>query len=75
MSQAMGKIVAGYGNMLTAQFDSDVRQNEVAYVVSGECGLTVCKCKTRKNTKCNDNGRQPAKQTNLLHSNHLLMFK
>lgn len=36
MSQATGKIVAGYGNMLTASFDTDVRQNEVAYVVSGE---------------------------------------
>ena len=39
MSHAMGRIVAGYGNMLTAQFDSDVRQNEVAYVVSGESRL------------------------------------
>ncbi|MBN1104137.1 MAG: V-type ATP synthase subunit A [Deltaproteobacteria bacterium] len=36
MSHAMGKIVAGYGNMLTASFDTSVRQNEVAYVVSEE---------------------------------------
>lgn len=39
MSQAMGKIVAGYGNMLTAYFDTNVRQNEVAYVVTGDSRL------------------------------------
>ncbi len=31
-----GKVVAGYGNMITASFDSNVRQNEVAYVVTGD---------------------------------------
>jgi len=41
MSHAMGKIVAGYGNMLTASFDTNVRQNEVAYVVS-EQGRMKC---------------------------------
>ncbi len=39
MSRAMGKIVAGYGNMLTATFDTNVRQNEVAYVVTGDSRL------------------------------------
>jgi len=39
MSQALGKVVAGYGNMLTASFDTNVRQNEVAYVVTGESRL------------------------------------
>lgn len=39
MSQALGKVVAGYGNMLTALFDSNVRQNEVAYVVTGDSRL------------------------------------
>lgn len=32
----MGKVVAGYGNMITASFESNVRQNEVAYVVTGD---------------------------------------
>jgi len=35
----MGKVVAGYGNMLTASFDTNVRQNEVAYVVTGDSRL------------------------------------
>jgi len=39
MSQALGKVVAGYGNMLTALFDTNVRQNEVAYVVTGDSRL------------------------------------
>jgi V/A-type H+-transporting ATPase subunit A len=33
---AMGKVVAGYGNMITASFESNVRQNEVAYVITGD---------------------------------------
>jgi V/A-type H+/Na+-transporting ATPase subunit A len=36
MSFARGKVVAGYGNMITASFDTQVRQNEVAYVVTGD---------------------------------------
>ncbi len=36
MLSAKGRVEAGYGNMLTATFDTDVRQNEVAYVISGE---------------------------------------
>ena len=36
MSSARGKVVAGYGNMITASFDTQVRQNEVAYVVTGD---------------------------------------
>ena len=32
----MGKVVAGYGNMITASFESNVRQNEVAYVITGD---------------------------------------
>lgn len=34
MSIAVGKVVAGYGNMITASFDPNVRQNEVAYVIT-----------------------------------------
>ena len=36
MSHAEGRILAGYGNMLTASFDTHVRQNEVAFVITGE---------------------------------------
>jgi V/A-type H+-transporting ATPase subunit A len=36
MSLARGKVVAGYGNMITASFDTQVRQNEVAYVIAGD---------------------------------------
>jgi V/A-type H+-transporting ATPase subunit A len=36
MSFARGKVVAGYGNMITASFDTQVRQNEVAYVITGD---------------------------------------
>ncbi len=39
MSHAEGKILAGYGNMLTASFDTHVRQNEVAFVITGESRL------------------------------------
>ncbi len=31
-----GKVVAAYGNMVTASFETNVLQNEVAYVVTGE---------------------------------------
>lgn len=31
-----GKVVAAYGNMVTASFETDVLQNEVAYVVTGD---------------------------------------
>jgi len=36
MAFAKGKVVAGYGNMITASFDTQVRQNEVAYVDTGD---------------------------------------
>ncbi len=49
MSNALGKIVAGYGNMLTASFDSNVRQNEVAYVMSGESRLKCEVIRVRDN--------------------------
>jgi V/A-type H+-transporting ATPase subunit A len=32
----MGKVVAAYGNMVTASFETNVRQNEVAYVITGD---------------------------------------
>ncbi len=32
----MGKVVAAYGNMITASFEAAVRQNEVAYVLTGD---------------------------------------
>jgi len=31
-----GKVVAAYGNMVTASFETDVLQNEVAYVITGD---------------------------------------
>ena len=31
-----GKVVAAYGNMITASFETDVQQNEVAYVITGD---------------------------------------
>jgi V/A-type H+-transporting ATPase subunit A len=31
-----GKVVAAYGNMITASFETDVKQNEVAYVHTGD---------------------------------------
>ncbi|MFH1124507.1 MAG: V-type ATP synthase subunit A [Pseudomonadota bacterium] len=34
MSIATGRVVAGYGNMITASFDPNVRQNEVAYIIT-----------------------------------------
>ncbi|MBF0507708.1 MAG: V-type ATP synthase subunit A [Deltaproteobacteria bacterium] len=36
MSFVKGRVVAGYGNMITASFETNVRQNEVAYVVTGD---------------------------------------
>ena len=36
MNKEKGKIVAVNGNMVTAQFENDIIQNEVAYVVSGD---------------------------------------
>jgi V/A-type H+-transporting ATPase subunit A len=49
MSHAMGKVVAGYGNMLTASFDTNVRQNEVAYVGTGESRLKCEVIRVRDN--------------------------
>ncbi|NTV57746.1 MAG: hypothetical protein HGA74_10730, partial [Deltaproteobacteria bacterium] len=34
----MGKVVAAYGNMLTASFDGSVRQNELAYIHTADGG-------------------------------------
>ena len=31
-----GRVVAAYGNMVTASFETDVLQNEVAYVITGD---------------------------------------
>ncbi|WP_028320806.1 V-type ATP synthase subunit A [Desulfatiglans anilini] len=39
MSFATGRVVAGYGNMIAASFDTSVRQNEVAYVISQDARL------------------------------------
>jgi V/A-type H+-transporting ATPase subunit A len=52
MSWARGKVVAGYGNMLTASFDTHVRQNEVAYVISGDRRLKAEVIRVRNDT-CN----------------------
>lgn len=55
-----GKIVAAYGNMITASFESDVQQNEVAYVITGETRLksevirvrdTVCDMQVFEDTR------------------------
>jgi V/A-type H+-transporting ATPase subunit A len=51
MSHAIGRVVAGYGNMLTASFDTNVRQNEVAYVVSEE-GRMKCEVIRVKDNLC-----------------------
>jgi V/A-type H+-transporting ATPase subunit A len=34
----MGKVVAAYGNMVTVQFDKEVRQNEVAFIQPADGG-------------------------------------
>ena len=34
----MGKVVAAYGNMLTASFEGSVRQNELAYIHTADGG-------------------------------------
>lgn len=39
MSLATGRVVAGYGNMIAASFDTSVRQNEVAYVITQDAKL------------------------------------
>ncbi|MBN2172340.1 MAG: V-type ATP synthase subunit A [Candidatus Krumholzibacteriota bacterium] len=55
-----GKVVAAYGNMVTASFESDVLQNEVAYVITGEHRLksevirvrdTVCDMQVFEDTR------------------------
>jgi len=33
---AQGKVVAAYGNMVTAAFEGQIRQNEVAYILAGD---------------------------------------
>jgi V/A-type H+-transporting ATPase subunit A len=49
MSGALGRVVAGYGNMLTASFDTSVRQNEVAYVITGDNRLKCEVIRVREN--------------------------
>jgi len=49
MSIAVGKVVAGYGNMITASFDTNVRQNEVAYVITREGRLKCEVIRVREN--------------------------
>ena len=34
MALSAGRVLAGYGNMITASFDTSVRQNELAYVIT-----------------------------------------
>jgi len=55
-----GKVVAAYGNMITASFETDVQQNEVAYVVTGDRRLksevirvrdTVCDMQVFEDTR------------------------
>jgi V/A-type H+/Na+-transporting ATPase subunit A len=49
MSIAVGKVVAGYGNMITASFDPNVRQNEVAYVITRDGRLKCEVIRVREN--------------------------
>jgi len=46
-----GKVVAAYGNMITASFETDVQQNEVAYVITGDRKLKSEVIRVR-NTVC-----------------------
>jgi V/A-type H+-transporting ATPase subunit A len=55
-----GKVVAAYGNMVTASFETDVQQNEVAYVITGDRKLksevirvrsTVCDMQVFEDTR------------------------
>ena len=55
-----GKVVAAYGNMITASFETDVQQNEVAYVITGDRRLksevirvrsTVCDMQVFEDTR------------------------
>jgi V/A-type H+-transporting ATPase subunit A len=55
-----GKVVAAYGNMITASFETDVQQNEVAYVLTGDRKLksevirvrsTVCDMQVFEDTR------------------------
>ncbi len=55
-----GKVVAAYGNMVTASFETDVIQNEVAYVITGDRKLksevirvrsTVCDMQVFEDTR------------------------
>lgn len=49
MSTAVGKVMAGYGNLITASFDTNVRQNEVAYVVTRDGRLKSEVIRIREN--------------------------
>ena len=55
-----GKVVAAYGNMITASFETDVQQNEVAFVLTGDRKLksevirvrsTVCDMQVFEDTR------------------------
>ncbi len=55
-----GKVVAAYGNMVTASFETDVQQNEVAFVITGDRRLksevirvrsTVCDMQVFEDTR------------------------
>ncbi len=55
-----GRVVAAYGNMITASFETDVQQNEVAYVITGDRKLksevirvrdTVCDMQVFEDTR------------------------
>jgi V/A-type H+-transporting ATPase subunit A len=46
-----GRVVAAYGNMITASFETDVQQNEVAYVITGDRKLKSEVIRVR-NTVC-----------------------
>ena len=55
-----GKVIAAYGNMITASFETDVLQNEVAYVITGDRRLksevirvrdTVCDMQVFEDTR------------------------
>jgi V/A-type H+-transporting ATPase subunit A len=50
---ALGKVVAAYGNMVTAAFEGSVRQNEVAYILCSDGGRLKSEVIRVRGDKCN----------------------
>ncbi len=49
----MGKVVAAYGNMMTASFDGSVRQNELAYIHTADGGKLKSEVIRIRGDRCN----------------------